>query len=175
MGRGAGGSAQPRSCAHLGTRALGCPVSLCPGGCSAHGMRYSRRDTATAARAGLERPAALKCLVALMPEDLPCPLPHLGQAKGCPCPFTMVSGVGSGPGGLSGPAVTGAAELPGPAGRALLMKAAALLLEAPGGERCHLLLVRALASLMRCRVTGDGPLSVAGPINLGQSFPRWPG
>lgn len=89
-------------------------------------------------------------------------------SKGVPVPLH------DGPGGLSGPvpAVTGAAELPG---RALLMKAAALLLAAPAGGRCHLLLVRALASLMRCRVTGDGPPSVAGPINLGQSFPRWPG
>lgn len=77
--------------------------------------------------------------------------------------------------GMSGPAVSGAAELPGRARRALLMKAAALLLSAPGGGRCHQLLVRALASLMRCRVSRDGPRSAAGPINLGQAFPGGPG
>lgn len=77
--------------------------------------------------------------------------------------------------GVSGPAVTGAAELPCRASRALLMKAAALLLPAPGGGRCHLLLVRALASLMRGRVSGAGPVSLAGAINLGQAFPAGPG
>lgn len=57
------------------------------------------------------------------------------------------------------------------------MELAALLISMPGGKRCHLLLVRGLASLMRCSALCNWRWpSERGRSHQSQaSFPWWPG